>query len=234
MRSATVTIFRPCSRATCSSAGRRAIVPSGFMISQITPAWRESCEAREVDSGLGVARALEHAAWLGAQRKDVPGHGDVFGSRPSIDGGEDRRGPVCGRDARRDLALGADRYVEGRSLRRGIELCHRRNAQRVEALPAHRQADEPAPVLGHEVHGVWRDLLGSHDEVAFVLAVFIVDHDEHSTGPDVVDGLLDSGEDGLVGLVGHVDHLPSAKSWSMSPRPRREPGSRESGSARWV
>ena len=38
-----------------------------------------------------------------------------------------------------------------------------------------RDADEPAPVHGHEVHGVGRDELGRHREVALVLAVLVVD-----------------------------------------------------------
>src|SRR5437762_4766148 len=36
-------------------------------------------------------------------------------------------------------------------------------------------ADEAAAVLGHEVDGVGSDFLGGHGEVAFVLAVLVVD-----------------------------------------------------------
>ena len=47
------------------------------MISQITPAGVEAGEPREVDGGLGLARALEHAAGLGLQREDVAGLDEV-------------------------------------------------------------------------------------------------------------------------------------------------------------
>ena len=44
-----------------------------------------------------------------------------------------------------------------------------------------READEAAPVRGHEVDGLGRDLLGGDAEVALVLAVLVVDEDDHLT-----------------------------------------------------
>ena len=58
-------------------------------------------------------------------------------------------------------------------------------------LLGERQADEAAAVLGHEVDGLGRDLLGGHDEVALVLAILVVDEDDHLAGADVVDRALD-------------------------------------------
>ncbi|MNT11128.1 hypothetical protein D3C72_1459930 [compost metagenome] len=53
MRSAMVPILIPCSAAKASSSGRRDMVPSSFMISQITPdaskpAMRERSQAASV------------------------------------------------------------------------------------------------------------------------------------------------------------------------------------------
>ena len=40
----------------------RAIEPSSFMISQMTPAGLEAGETREVDGAFGLPRTHEHAA----------------------------------------------------------------------------------------------------------------------------------------------------------------------------
>ena len=57
-----MTIFRSVLGAAALEVGTRAIVPSSFMISQITPAGVRPGQPREVDRGLGLAGALEHAA----------------------------------------------------------------------------------------------------------------------------------------------------------------------------
>ena len=53
-----------------------------------------------------------------------------------------------------------------------------------------RDADEAAPVRGHEVDGLGRDELRRHREVALVLAVLVVDEDDHLAGADVGDGAV--------------------------------------------
>ncbi len=66
--------------------------------------------------------------------------------------------------------------------------------QVLEALFGHRKADQAAPVLRHEVDGFGRDLFGGESEIAFVLAVFVVDHHNHASGADFFDRLGDIGE----------------------------------------
>ncbi len=44
---------------------------------------------------------------------------------------------------------------------------------------AERQANQAAPVRGHEVDQFWRDVFRGDGQVAFVFAVFVVDHDKH-------------------------------------------------------
>src|SRR5207247_686761 len=75
---------------------------------------------------------------------------------------------------------------------------HERDPKLVEAECGDRHADDAPPVGGHEVHGLGRDILGSHDEVAFVLSIRVVDDDHHPAGPDVQQGLLDGREHGMV------------------------------------
>ncbi len=72
--------------AELDEVGQRGdMVPSSFMISQITERARAR-RAGEVAAGLGVAGADQHAARLGHDREDVPGLDDVVragrGGRP--------------------------------------------------------------------------------------------------------------------------------------------------------
>ena len=64
----------------------------------------------------------------------------------------------------------------------------------VAAFRRERQADQPAPVHGHEVDGFGGDELGGHGEVAFIFAVFVIDDDQHAAGADLFDRLGDGGE----------------------------------------
>ena len=47
-----------------------------------------------------------------------------------------------------------------------------------------RQAHEPAAFAHHEVHVFGPHLLGGHDQIAFVLAILVVDDDDHAPGAD--------------------------------------------------
>ena len=76
----------------------------------------QSREPGEVDGRLGVTGTLEHAAGPGAEGEHVPRHRDVLGARVLGDRGGDGDRSVGGRDARRDLALGADGAVKRRPL----------------------------------------------------------------------------------------------------------------------
>ena len=49
----------------------------------------------------------------------------------------------------------------------------------------------PRPLNRHEVDRFGGCVLCGHDEIAFVLAIFVVDHDDHSGGADAFDGALD-------------------------------------------
>ena len=70
-------------------------------------------------------------------------------------------------------------------------LDHQRDVELVEPLAGHRQADQAAAVLGHEVDRLGRDLLGGHRQIAFVLAILVVDDDDHLAAADGGDGVFD-------------------------------------------
>src|SRR5690606_34723154 len=76
----------------------------------------------------------------------------------------------------------------------GVAADHHRQLQLVETLPEHRHADDPRGVPQHEPDLLGGDLLGGEDQVAFVLAVGVVDDDDHLPPPDGLGELFDGGE----------------------------------------
>ena len=68
---------------------------------------------------------------------------------------------------------------------------HQRQLELVEAGALHREADHPARVADHERHLLGRHAIGGDDEVAFVLAVLVVDDYYELTARDRVDGPFD-------------------------------------------
>src|SRR6266446_6069597 len=172
------------SRPSAISSGRRAMPPSSSSTSQITP-----------------AGAAEHAARHGPQREDVPGTREVLRPRRRIHQRADGDRAIVGGGSGGHAPAGVHADREGGAERRGVVGDHHRDLQLVEALAEHGHADEPAPVLGHEVDRLRGRLLGGHEQVAFVLAVLVVDHDEHATGADLLDAFLDRDELGLAHRV---------------------------------
>ena len=168
------------------------MVPSSFMISQMTPAGRSPGQASEIHRSLGVACAYEHAAIASDKREDVAGAYNVAPILFRIDGDRDGLGPVIGGDAGRDAFLCLDRDGERRRMPRLVRARHALEMQRVRALGRHREADQAAPEAGHEIDGVGRRHLGRNDEVALVFALLGVHQDEHAAlarvFEDVVDG----------------------------------------------
>src|SRR5207245_9064368 len=63
-------------------------------------------------------------------------------------------------------------------------------SERLHPLWSQGQADQASPVHGHEVDGVGRDLLGGHDEVAFIFSVFVIHQDDHAAISDVSNGVF--------------------------------------------
>ncbi len=52
-----------------------------------------------------------------------------------------------------------------------------------------RQADEAAAFAHHEVDVLGPHFFGGHDEIAFVLAIFVVDDDDHAARAYLVENL---------------------------------------------
>src|SRR5258708_37705927 len=56
----------------------------------------------------------------------------------------------------------------------------------VEPFFGHGETDQSATELGHEVDGFGGDFFRRDGEIAFVFAVFVVDHHDHATGADLL------------------------------------------------
>ena len=151
----------------------------------------EAGQAGEVHAAFGLAGAVEHAAFAGAQGKDVARGDEVFGHGPVGHGGQDGGGPVIGRDAGGHADLGFDGDGKAGAKRRLVVLGHHGQGELVHEIGGQRQANEPPAVGGHEIDDFRGDLFGGDGEVAFVFAVFVVDEDDHPSGADVLDGVLD-------------------------------------------
>ena len=74
-------------------------------------------------------------------------------------------------------------------------------------LARQRQADQAAAEARHEVDGLGRDMVGGDDQVALVLAVLVVDEDDHAAAADDLDAALD-----VIEVVLAHEPVPSARS----------------------
>jgi uncharacterized RDD family membrane protein YckC len=140
----------------------------------------QASHAGEIDRGLGLAGADEDAAFAGAEGEDVAGTGEVIGRGVGANGDLDGVGAVGGRDAGGDAFAGFDGFGECGAEAGGVVLGHGAEAHVVGTLFGEGEADEAAAEAGHEVNGLGGTELGGEGEVAFVLAVLIVDDDDHA------------------------------------------------------
>jgi hypothetical protein len=122
----------------------RAIVPSSFMISQITPAARPPARRARSTMPSVWPGALQHAAVERAQRKDVSGPDQVVGLRTRRDRGADGVRAVGGADAGGHTLRGFDRDGEARPVLARVALDLHLQAQAIAHLARHRQADQTA------------------------------------------------------------------------------------------
>ena len=151
-------------------------------------------EPGQVHRRFGLACAHQHAAVARPQGRHVAGLGEVGRPGRRIDRHPDRRRAVGGRDAGRRDVLRVDRHGEGGLEPRRVLVHDHRDVELVEALPGHRQADQAPSVAGHEVDRVRRDLVGGDGQIAFVLAILVVDHDQHAAAAERLDRLVDGRE----------------------------------------
>ena len=149
----------------------------------------EPREPHQIAARLGVAGAHEDAARLRDQRKHVARLHDVVGRRVGPRGDLHGARAVGGGDAGRDPFGRLDRDGEVRAVDGAVVGRHRRQPQPFGVLGGDRHADQTAAVLREEVDLLGRDEVRGEHEVAFVLAVLLIDEDDHPAGLEVGDDL---------------------------------------------
>ena len=182
--------FRLWRWAKATRSGSRAMVPSSFMISQITAAgFSPALRAISTDASVWPARtsvppsrAISGKTWPGVTMSSRPHSG--------IDRDRDGARAVGGGDAGGDALARLDRDGERGLVPRAVVRAHQRQAELLDALAGQRQADQAARVAGHEVDRVGRGELRRDDQVALVLPVLVVDQDEHAAVARFLDQLL--------------------------------------------
>ena len=148
----------------------------------------------QVDSGLGVSGACQHAAVLGIERIDVTGAAEGFGPALGVGQGAYGGGAVVATHARGAALEFVDGHREGRAQHAGVVLHLVRQTELLAALYGDGGAQHAAAVAQHEVDVFGRNEFGCHDEVAFVFAVLVVDYDDELTVLEVLNGLFDGVE----------------------------------------
>ena len=120
----------------------------------------------------------------------MAGPGQIHRLCLGVDRSENGRRPIFRRNASRNAAPGIDRYGEGCPKCGGVLRDHQRKLKLVHMFRRQREADQPASMGCHEVDRLRRHLLGCHDEIAFILTIFIVDKNDHMALLDCGDGVL--------------------------------------------
>ena len=108
-----VPILRPWMRAKSIRSSSRAMVPSSRMISQITPEGLSPASRDDIDRGLGMAGADQHAAGARDEREDMAGRDERVGAVGGVDRHRDGARAVGGGDAGGDALARLDRDGEG-------------------------------------------------------------------------------------------------------------------------
>ena len=168
----------------------RAMVPSSFMISQITPAGKSPAR-RAMSTAASVwpartstppSRATSGKTWPGLtiSRQSFSGlMADRYGLRAVVSG-----------NAGRDAFPGLDGDGERGGVPRLVGPRHGLKMQRLCPLGRDGEADQAAAEPGHEVDSVRRGHLRGDNEVAFVLAILGVHENEHAALPRVLEDFL--------------------------------------------
>ena len=152
MTSATEHILSPCAAMNFSRSGTRAIVPSSFMTSQMTPAGIIPAR-RQRSTAPSVCPARTSTPPSRARRgKTCPGETRSSGRASGSAAREDGVRAVGRADARRDAGARLDAHGERRAVRRVSlrPVIGDRPSASIFSR-AHRQADEPAAEPRHEV-----------------------------------------------------------------------------------
>ncbi len=153
-------------------------------------------EAGQIDGAFGLTCADQDAAIASAEGIDVAGADEIvgggFGIDEELDGLDAVGGGNAGADAVARVAIDADceRSAPHAVVARGLG----RKFEAITVGGGEGDAEIAGADTGHEADDLRRDFLGSADEIAFVLAIFIIDEHDHFAGTKVGEDFGDWGE----------------------------------------
>ncbi len=153
----------------------------------------EPRQARDIHRRLGMARAHQHAAVLGYQRKDVPRADHILGALGQVDGHRHGAGAVMGRDAGGHALARLDGHGEGGGVLGLVLEGHGRQPQLPGAIGGDGQADQAARMLGHEIDLLGRGHLSGDDHIPLILTVLGVHENVRPALAGVLDDVFDGG-----------------------------------------
>ena len=156
------------------------------------PGRLEPRQTGQVDRAFGLSRAHQDAAIAGAQRKYVAGGNQILWFGFICNCIENGLSSIGGGNAGANAGGGVHRYRKRSAERRGVVRHHHRDTQLSDALFGERQTDQPTAMGRHKINCFRSDFLGSHAEIAFVLAVFIIHQNDHLTAANIGDRRFDS------------------------------------------
>ena len=154
----------------------------------------EPGQRREIARGFGMAGARQHAARLRRQREHVARLHQIIGLRIGGDRHLDGARAIVRGDAGGHAARRLDRNGEVGVVRGTVVAHHRAQAELRGTSLVECEADQPARLARHEVDVFRPHALRGHDQVAFVLAILVVEHDDHAPGTQFVEHFGNGGE----------------------------------------
>ena len=177
-------------------------------------------QAGEVHGGFRLPGANQNASLPGTQREDVARANEIGSCGFGVDGRTDGVSAVGGGNAGSNAFAGFNGLREGGAEAGRILLRHRKEPQIICSFFSQRKADKSSPIAGHEVDSFGSDVLRRERQVAFVLAVFVVNNHHHAAGADFRNGARDVGERGLEGAfaLGHRNSFHSRRLGALGQR----------------
>jgi len=139
----------------------------------------------QVDGRLSVTGATQHATVLCAQRHHMAGLGEVIGNTRWIRQQSHRGSAVRSRNTCSHTMSGVDSDGIGGAVLVLVDRIHRQQAQPVADIAIERNAQITRGVPDHESDQFGCGLLGGEDQIAFILAILIIDDNDGLTRSDV-------------------------------------------------
>ena len=150
-----------------------------------------AAQFHQVHRRFRVAGALQHAARLGAQGKDMPRLHHIFRHRGRVRHDLNGARPIRGADAGGNPARRVHAHLEIGFERLAVLHDHAFDAQLLQPVGGGRHTNQSSTEFGHEINCLRRRVFGGHDQIAFILAVGVIDDDDQLAFTQVLDHRLD-------------------------------------------